>query len=70
MRELRRRSLGIAQNGRVLDESPKLSTTARRRCSIDDVVVDCHGEIKHVADLDLAPDDSWACRHPSHDDLE
>ena len=53
-----------------LDELAELGAKARRRCSVDDVVIDGHGQIEYVADFELAVDDSWARAHPTHDDLE
>jgi hypothetical protein len=61
---------GGTQGGRALNQSPKLCTKTSCRGSIDDVVIDCHGEVEHIADLDLPVDDPRAFGYPAHNDLE
>jgi hypothetical protein len=61
--------LGGAQYGRLLDQLPQLGTEASRGRSIDHVVIDGHGQVEYLADLDLTVDDARSCRHPAHDDL-
>jgi hypothetical protein len=63
-------SVVVAHGSRALNQSPELRTETGCRGSIYDVVIDCDGEIEHVADLDLSVDDPRSLGNPAHNDLE
>ena len=53
----------------MLDKVAELGPEASRRCAVDDVVIDGHGQIDNVADIDVTADDARSCAPATHKDL-
>ena len=53
----------------MLDKVAELGPEASRRCAVDDVVIDGHGQIDNVADL-VTADDARSCAPATHNDLQ
>jgi hypothetical protein len=54
----------------MLDKVAEPGPEASRRCAVDGVVIDGHGQIDNIADLDVTADDARSCAAATHNDLQ